>query len=304
MKKMIPNLLLALSFSISISGIILAEEPAQKNINKLREMYSFYYLPFNVHFKEGAQIDDVFPVVPDKLGALSEIVLPDNMRKVEQVWEPIRETWKNKSLFLTTSVPLGKKIKISQHLISHKIPVSRNAMDHLSLADKILLQESLKGKSPELQANVTQLRFLKSFLDPEELTNFNFFIIAPSWCSSSKEYLSLFESYFKKFPNTHLSLHSVVIEDPNELIFDSKIFKELFPNTKKYSHEIVPRFLAIEQVEGKSIIYEEGEALAVLYERFFHSHRGFLNNTVAGALPNLVKDGENPFLSSSLAKIK
>ena len=99
-------------------------------------------------------------------------------------------------------------------------------------------------------------------------------------------------------------MHSVVIEDPNELIFDSKIFKELFPNTKKYSHEIVPRFLAIEQVEGKSIIYEEGEALAVLYERFFHSHRGFLNNTVAGALPNLVKDGENPFLSSSLAKIK
>ena len=102
-------------------------------------------------------------------------------------------------------------------------------------------------------------------------------MVSPSWCDSSREYRVLLETYTKKFSNPKLNFHSIVVEDPKEKIFDSRLLQELFPNKKKYSHSSVPRFLAIETVQGKTRVYEEGEALQALYKRFFRKHRGFLN---------------------------
>ena len=121
-----------------------------------------------------------------------------------------------------------------------------------------------------------QLRFLKSLLESSDEAKFNFFIVSASWCDSSREYRTLLESYFKKFPNAHLTLHSVVVDDPKKQIFDSRLMKELFPHPKRYTHETVPRFLAMQIVNGQPKIWEEGEALRELYERFYASHRGFL----------------------------
>ena len=297
--NLVPALTLILSLAIKLS----AQTPTESKFNKLREMYLFYYLPFNIHFKVGSQADDIFPVVTDNMGELSKTVAPEDMKKVEKNWSEIRDTWKNRSLFLSTSVELGKKIRISPHLVSHKIPVTRNTLDNLSFANKLIFQKTLQDKSPEVKQVVTQSFFLKSFLDEKDKKDFNFFIFSPSWCASSQEYRALFEAYFKKFAPANLTIHSVVIEDPDEAIFDSKLFKELFPNTKSYSHEIVPRFLAIENKESGSVVYEEGEALAVLYENFFKQHQGFLNKMVSGIIPAKVEANQNPFLSSSIAKL-
>jgi hypothetical protein len=301
MKTSLFKIFLIIGVALVAAPGLWADSPQTPPFNKLREMYAFYYLPFNLHFKVGEHIDDVFPVVPDKLGTLNQTVNPDDMKKVEAEWKTIREGWKKNSLFLTTPVELGKKVRISRHLISHKISVTQTAMDNLSLSNKMILRHALAGKSPEVQAEVTQLNFLKSFMDESDKANFNFFIFSPSWCASSLEYRALFEAYFKKYSDPGLTLHSVVIDDPNESIFDSKVFKELFPHPKKYSHEIVPRFLAIEQKDGKSILYEEGEALSALYNRFFKSHQGFLNQRLSGILPEMPKSTDSSSPSRTIA---
>jgi hypothetical protein len=308
MKTRALNLFLLLNLFLGFVCIYPSKSTADEVVpdikfNKLREMYAFYYLPFNIHFKVGNQVDDVFPVVPDKLGALSQTVSPDDMKKIEKEWQSVRESWKKKSLFLSTPVDEGKKVKISQHLVSHKIPVNKTAMELVPFSNKLALQQNLQGKSPEIQANITQTALVKSFIEDSQMENFNFFIISPSWCASSEEYRSLFEAYFKKFSNPNLTLHSIVIEDPEEDIFDSKIFKELFPHKKDYSHEIVPRFIAFQQKEGKPIIYEEGEALAVLYQNYFKNHQGFLNKMVSGIVPEMPKAENNPFLAASIEKL-
>ena len=287
-----------------LSGALFAEPTVPPiKFNKLKEMYSFYYLPFNLQFKVGEQNDDIFPMVADTMGQLSKVVSPDDMKKIESEWSTVRESWKKKSLFLLTPVNSGQKVRISQRLISHKIGINKSAMDHLSLSNKMILQQSLQNKSTEVQANMTQLAFLKSFMDDSDKRNFNFFIFSPSWCASSQEYRAIFEGYFKRFSSSNLTLHSIVIEDPQEAIFDSKVFKELFPHSLQYSHEIVPRFLAFEQVEGRSVIYEEGEALSVLYDKFFKQHRGFLNKTVGDLLPPVTPDNLNPFFASSIGNL-
>jgi hypothetical protein len=195
-------------------------------------------------------------------------------------WNKIKEAWKKKSLLLLTPVATGESVRISQRLISHHIPLTRTAFDTLSINDRIQLGQALQTKAPEVQAAFKQLRFLKSFLRPGDEEKFNFFIISASWCDSCREYRNLFESYFKAFPAPLVNLHSVVIEDPKEEIFDARILKELFPNPKKYSHNSIPRFLALESVRGKTTIWEEGEALQELYERFYKLHHGFLNPRV------------------------
>lgn len=274
-------------FSLILSVTAFAQGDGSEIIkfNKLREMYSFYYLPFNIHFKIGTQPDDVFPVLNDELGAPSKLISPEDMSKIENIWKETRADWKKKSLFLTSNVESGKKVRISPHLVSHKISVQSSALDHLKFSNRLIFQKSLQNQSPEVQKNVTQLFFLDSFLDERDKRNFNFFIFSPSWCASSQEYQAIFEAYYKKFTPLELTIHSVVIDDPNEAIFDSKIFKELFPNPSNYSHDIVPRFLAMEQKEGKTIIYEEGEALSALYEKFFKEHQGFLNSLVKDIIP-------------------
>jgi hypothetical protein len=307
MKNRVVNLFVLLRLCVGfISGYpsqSFADELAPDiKFNKLREMYAFYYLPFNIHFKVGSQVDDVFPVVPDKLGALTQAVSPEDMKKVEKEWQATREAWKQKSLFLSTPVDEGKTVRISQHLVSHRIRVNNSALELVSFSNKLTLQQDLQGKAPEAQANITQLALVKSFIDPAEMENFHFFIISPSWCASSQEYRALFEAYFKKFSNPNLTLHSIVIEDPEESIFDAKIFKELFPHKKNYSHEIVPRFIAFQQKDGKPVVYEEGEALGILYQNYFKKYQGFMNKMVSGIIPEIIAPENNPFLAASIEK--
>ena len=138
----------------------------------------------------------------------------------------------------------------------------------------------ISSRPADAQANFKQLKFLKSFMSGSDDFRFNFFLISASWCDSCKEYRVLMETYMKTFPDQGLTLHSVVIEDPKEEVFDSQILKDLFPHPKKYSHDSVPRFLALDQADGKPHVYEEGEALKEVYERFFKSHQGYLNSRV------------------------
>ncbi len=192
--------------------------------------------------------------------------------------EAYREAGKKKSLLLTTPVPLGQTVRISPSIISHYVSLTRDAMSGTSVTEQIQINEALRGKPEEVKSNFRQLRFLKSFLTSADDHRLNFFVFSPSWCKSSREYRGLFEAYLKQFPESKFHLHSVVIEDSKEKIFQSKLFTELFPHPEQYTHESTPRFLAIEIESGQTAIWEEGEALKVLYDRYFQSHRGFLRN--------------------------
>jgi thiol-disulfide isomerase/thioredoxin len=145
----------------------------------------------------------------------------------------------------------------------------------------MLLKEELSNKSPEVEANTKQIVFLKSLLNKEDESKFNFFLVSASWCESCKEYRVLFETYAKTFPHPDLTLHSLYIDDPKEQIFEKPLLKSLFPNPKRYSHETIPRFIAMEIKDGKYSVWEEGEALKEVYERYFKEHRGFLKQKVS-----------------------
>jgi len=247
-------------------------------VNKLQYMYQFFYLPFSVDFREGRTLNDILPYIKTSETEPPRLLKPQELQTLDKEWATLREPWKKKSLLISTQVPLGTSQVITQKLISHHIGLSRGAFDTLTIPERIQVAEMLKKKPADVQAAFKQLRFLKSFLTPIQEERFNFFIFSPSWCESSREYRVLLEAYLKNFPNLGFNLHSVVIEDSKEEIFDSKIIKELFPHAKKYSHDSVPRFLAIENVQGNMLIWEEGEALKELYDRYFLPHRGFLNS--------------------------
>lgn len=263
-----------------LASVVSANEPIVDNprVNKLQYMYQFFYLPFSVDFREGKTTNDILPYIKVSESEPPRLLKPQELQSLDKEWAKLREPWKKKSLLLSTQVPVGTSVSITQKLSSHHITLSRGAFDTLSIPERIQLAEMIKRKPPEVQAAFRQLRFLKSFLTPVQEERFNFFIFSPSWCESSREYRVLFEAYLKNFPNLAFNLHSVVIEDPKEEIFDSKLIKELFPNVKKYSHDSVPRFLAIENVQGNTLIWEEGEALKELYDRYFLPVRGFMNN--------------------------
>jgi len=252
-----------------------ADGPAK--INKLEQMFRFYYLPFSLDFKEGRSSNEIFPFGPDKYRDFTRLIKPEELQKLDKEWGSFREEWKKRSLFLSTPVGLNETVHLSQRLISHRIPLTRSAWHGLSLNERIQLENILKTKPEAVQTAVTQLRLLKSFLSGAEEEKFNFFVIGPHWCESSREYRALLEAYFKKFPNSELILHSVVVEDPKEEIFDAKLLKEMFPYPGKYTQDIVPKFIAIQTVNGKTTIWEEGEALKELYERFYKPHRGYLD---------------------------
>lgn len=271
---------LALFGCLGLSFTALGEDrPVRvQKINKLLYMYNFYYLPFSVEFREGRTINDILPFFPGKFAEAGRLLTADELQQLDKEWNLIKDPWKKKSLLLSTQVPVNQSVRISQHMASHRVALSRTAFDTLSITDRIQLADVLKSKSPEVQAAFKQLRFLKSFLSPLEEEKFNFFMVSASWCESCREYRVLLESYFKAFPNPELNLHSLVIDDPREEIFESRILKELFPNPAKYSHDSIPRFLAIESLGGKTVVYEEGEALLELYERYFKQHRGYMDS--------------------------
>lgn len=266
--------LLALS-CLTLNTALAEEDP--KPVNKLLQMYNFYYLPFSITWREGKALNDIIPLISTKPGEPGRLIKAEELETLDKEWNGFKDDWKKRSLLLSTPVALNETVHISQRLVSHHIPLTRAAFDGISITDRIQLNDALKNKSPEVQAAFKQFRFLKSFVQPLEEEKFNFFIVSASWCDSCKEYRVLLETYLKTFPDSGLILHSVVIEDPKEEVFDSRILKELFPHPKKYTHDSIPRFLAIQTAQGKTTIWEEGEALQELYERFYKKNRGFLD---------------------------
>ncbi len=226
-----------------------ADEPLA---SKLQYMYRLFYLPFPLEFVAGRDVDTVLPYRLDAKGKPGKMLEAHQLVALDTKWNSIRNEWKRKSLLEFTKVPEGKSTRITQRLVSH----------HVSLTKPV----------------IEPTRFLQSFLSPEDTKRFNFFLISASWCESSREYRNLLEGYFKRFPDPELTLHSVVVEDPKNAIFDSRFMKELFPNPKRYTHDTVPRFLAYAVVNGKPKVWEEGEALKELYERYYIKHRGFLGS--------------------------
>lgn len=260
------------------SAPLLSEVEVPIRENKLLQMYRFFYLPFSLDFVEGKMNNDILPFLIDASGNADRLITPDELQLLDREWNEAKEKWRSKSLFLATPVPIGETVRISRHLISHRVPLNRSAFDGLPISERIQVGEAIKGRSMEVQADFKQLRFLRSFVRESEAEQFNFFIVSASWCESCKEYRMLMEAYQKQFPSSSVNIHSVVIEDPKEQIFDSNILKELFPHPKKYSHDSIPRFLAIEGGPGKTIVWEEGDALRELYDRYFRNYRGFMDS--------------------------
>jgi hypothetical protein len=241
-------------------------------------MYRLYYLPFSVEFEVGRDNNLILPYFPERYPEPARIFTADELNKLDSEWSAMRQPWASRSLLESTKVSEGQTTRISQRLISHRIPMTRSAFDKLTINERIQLKDALAKKTPKVKSNFLQLVFLKSFLGALEEEKFNFFVIGASWCGSSKDYRVLLETYVKKFANPGLNLHSVVIEDPKGKIFESQILKDLFPNKEKYTHETVPRFLAYQMINGEPKVWEEGEALRELYDRFLKGERGFLND--------------------------
>lgn len=245
--------------------------------NKLLYMYRFFYLPFSIDFREGKTQNDILPLIDNPETGEKRLIKADELQKLDEEWTALKEPFRKKSLFLNTQVPLNGSVRISSHLASHRIMISRTAFDTLGLNERILVKQTLKGKPPEVQANYKQLLFLKSLLGPQDSGKYNFFIVSASWCESCREYRLMFEDYFRAFLPEGVNVHSLVIEDTKEQIFEHPLLKELFPNEKKYSHNSIPRFLAIETVNDQQVVREEGDALKELYDRFYAKRRGYLD---------------------------
>lgn len=245
--------------------------------NKLLYMYRLYYLPFAIDFREGRTQNDVLPFRLSG-NTVGELISGDELSRIDRQWEGIRESWRKRSLLLNTPVKVGEKARVTNRVVSHKISLTRGALDTLTIPDRIQINDLMKSKSPDVQADFKQLRFLKSFMEYRDENKFNLFLFSASWCSSCREYRSLLESYLKSNPQENVVFHSVVIDDPQQQIFKAKILGELFPHPERYSHDSIPKFLAVEKENGKAIVYEEGEALSVFYERYLKSMRGFMKN--------------------------
>lgn len=250
--------------------------PEAPPTNKLLYMYRFYYLPFSLEFREGKNVNEILPLLPQKDGTV-RLIKADELQELDTKWNSLRDPWKQKSLLLSTPVTSNESARVTTHLVSHVIPLTRTALERLSIDERIQINETLKKKPVEVQSAFKQLTFLKSFLTPMDQGKWNLFIFSASWCESCREYRVLLESYLKKFPSSDLNLHSVVIEDSREEIFDKPLLKELFPNPKKYSHDSIPRFLMLDTTATVPKVLEEGEALAAVYDRFFKEHKGFLD---------------------------
>jgi thiol-disulfide isomerase/thioredoxin len=194
-------------------------EPEPARVNKLQYMYQLFYLPFSVKFREGRTVDDILPYITDKITGQPRLIKAEELQELDAVWNSIREPMKKKSLLISTPVPVGQSVRISHHLASHNIAVTRGPLDGLSINERIQLAELLKDKPAEIQVAFRQLRFLKSFLNLVDEGKFNFFIVSASWCDSCKEYRALFEAYVKNFGINELNLHSIVINDPLKIFF-------------------------------------------------------------------------------------
>lgn len=263
-----------------VAQIIYSEPALKQPSNKLLHMYELFYLPFKIEFKQGRTYNDIFPLVADKRGEFTQLLTPEQLKSLDQEYSSERKSWEKSSLFLNTPLELDESQQITQRLISHRVSLKRTAWEKVSVADQIKVKALLDGKPEMIKKAVTQYQFLRSLMKGANEEKFNFFIIGPSWCESSKEYRYILEYYSKKFPNAQLVLHSVVVDDPQGQIFESQLIKDLFPFPENYSHNSVPRFLALEKDKGQLKVWEEGEALIELKNRFFAEHRGFLDSSL------------------------
>lgn len=257
-----------------------SESPVKEPTNKLLHMYEIFYLPFTIEFKQGRTYNDIFPLVADKRGEFTQLLTPEQLRVLDQEFGSERKQWQKTSLFLNTPLELNESQQITQRLVSHRISLKKTAWDQVSVADQIKVKALLDGKPEMVKKAVTQYQFLRNLMKGIDEEKFNFFVIGPSWCESSKEYRYILEFYSKKFPNTQLVLHSVVVDDPQEQIFGSQLMQDLFPFPENYSHDSVPRFLALQKERGQLKVWEEGDALVELKNRFFAQHRGFLDSSL------------------------
>jgi hypothetical protein len=275
------RLVLALGLMVASlsSGLALAAENSaamKPATNKLLHMYRFFYLPFSIDFREGRNKDEILPYVAD--GSNGRLMTAQEMIQLDGEWKQMRAGIRPKALLLSTSVPVDGTLSITNKLLSHKLPLNRSAFDRIPISDRMMMAKALEGKPEAVRNAFRQLQFLKTFTKGLDQNALHFFVVSPSWCQSSREYRMLFETYFKRFPQKSLVLHSIVLEDPTEKIFDSRVLAELFPNKEKYSHDNVPKFLAVELKDGKPTLWEEGQALEQLYQRFYAKHRGHLDS--------------------------
>lgn len=274
--KRINHILIALCLLTPGLGLR-GDDEIVKPVNKLLYMYKFYYLPFSIDFREGKSINDIIPLIQDPETGERRLIKAEELQKLDMEWGLLKDPIRKKSLFLNTKVGLNASVRISSHLVSHRVNISRTAFDSLDLNQKIIVKEQLKGKPADVQANFKQRMFLKSLLGPEDEDRFAFFVVSASWCESCREYRVLFENYFRTFLPENVNIHSLVVEDTREQIFEHPFLRELFPNPKKYSHNSIPRFIAVEKINGEQHILEEGEALEALYTRFFKERIGYLD---------------------------
>lgn len=282
----ISTLVILLAFAIPLQAEDVGRDLASKTAtpsskttgktNKLLYMYRFFYLPFSVEFREGRTADEILPFVSD--GASTRLMSAQEMIQLDGEWKQMRAAIRPKALLLSTPVAVDETVKVTGKMISHKLPLVRSAFDRIAIGDRMMMAKALEGKPDAVKNAFRQLQFLKTFTKGLDQNSFHFFVVSPSWCNSSREYRMLFETYAKRFPQKNVVLHSIVIEDPNEKIFDSRVIGELFPNKEKYSHENVPKFLALENKDGKPTVWEEGQALEQLHNRYFAKHRGHLDS--------------------------
>ncbi len=265
-----------LFLSLMILAAPARSEMAPKSVNKLLYMYRLYYLPFSIDFREGRTQNDILPF-RGLTNEASQLLSADDLSAIDRQWDGIRDSWRKRSLLLSTVVATGERVRVAPRIVSHKISLTRSALDTLSIPDRIQINDLLRGKNPDVLADFKQLRFIKSFMEEQDEEKFNLFLFSASWCSSCREYRTLIESYLKANPQTDVVFHSVVIDDPAQKIFQGKILSELFPHPERNSHDSIPKFIAFEKIKGKNLIHEEGDALFSFFERYLKPLRGFLD---------------------------
>lgn len=250
--------------------------------NKLLMMHRLYYLPFSLGFQQGSTPDEIIPV----LARTGTVPNPTEFNNLSRIWSNTREEWFKNSLLLNTTLNVNQSSRISSRLASHRIALNRGPFDSLGVGEQIQIKTLLKDKPEGVKKTFTQVRFLKSFLDVNDEGRNALFIVGASWCQSSRTYRALLESYLKQFPLSNLTIHSIVVEDPKNQIFDSALLSMLFPNFSSYSHQTIPRFLFFENNPDEPVLYEEGDALSQLLDRYFSKHRGFMDASVPFLTPN------------------
>jgi hypothetical protein len=255
-----------------LATLVSGQSPPVASTNKRLAMYRVFYLPLELTFQPGRDLDSILPYRGNRLLEAHELVTFDTKLS------SFRAGLKSKSFLASTETATGKSKRVTPHLHNHLVSFNKSALDGLSKQERSETTKTLGDKEAEVAHAFYQLRLLRNFVDPSEEGLFNFFVVSASWCQSSREYRILLESYFKNFsPNA--VLHSVIISGDHKQIFQSPFLKEFFPHPREYSHDSIPRFLAVEWAEGQPRIWEEGEALAELYDRYLAPHRGFLENT-------------------------